>query len=195
MAIKGYCGIKACCDCSRGCKLDASIPCSPDCENLTHDGKILLEKCLQEKCEEVKYIFNMPDSSDEELLTKYGAVTQYPYLHGGVSVKSWDEIEKKYPQDRENMTEEMERNFVEDCFSCYEAEGFSQVFWSPFSGHEERFGEAFEVIGRCSESDKFDLCVLPMWNIRFQDGTIVAAYPEEIIPSQMRRNGCNLKKI
>lgn len=114
MAIKGYCGIKACCDCSRGCKLDASIPCSPDCENLTHDGKILLEKCLQEKCEEVKYIFNMPDSSDEELLTKYGAVTQYPYLDGGVSVKSWEEIEKKYLQDRENKrirSQEMNKIF------------------------------------------------------------------------------------
>lgn len=29
-----------------------------------------------------------------------------------------------------------------------------------------------------------------MWNIRFGDGVVLAAYPEEIIPSKMRDNGC-----
>lgn len=110
-------------------------------------------------------------------------------------MKLWKDMEKKYPQDRESMTEEMERRFVEDCFSCYEEEGFSPVFWSPFGDHKERFGECFEVVGRCSAPDEADLCALPMWNIKFQDGTIIGAYPEEIIPSQMRENGCDLKEI
>ena len=79
MALKGYCGLHACYDCGMGCKLDQMIPCSPDCENLTEDGKILVEKCLEAKCEEVKYIFDMANASDDEILKAYGPVTAYPY--------------------------------------------------------------------------------------------------------------------
>ena len=79
MAIKGYCKRQSCADCTTSCILDELIPCSPDCENLTDDGKILIEKCLQDKCEEVKYLFNMEDRSDEELLREYGSVNDYPY--------------------------------------------------------------------------------------------------------------------
>ena len=79
MAIKGYCGLKSCCDCSTGCDLDDSIPCSPDCENLTQDGNILIGNCLKAQCEEVKYIFGMPACSDGELMQSYGPIAKYPY--------------------------------------------------------------------------------------------------------------------
>lgn len=79
MAIKGYCG-KCCSDCMSNCSLDKNIPCSPDCENLTKDGDILIEKCLNAKCEEVKYIFNTLDKTDEEIIEKYGKRAKYPYL-------------------------------------------------------------------------------------------------------------------
>ena len=29
-----------------------------------------------------------------------------------------------------------------------------------------------------------------MWNIRFEDGFVASAYPDEIVPSEMRDNGC-----
>lgn len=79
MAIKGYCGLKKCCDCNTGCRLEQMIPCSPDCENLTMDGKIHIKRCLQAKCEEVKYIFDMIDASDDEILREYGDIANYPY--------------------------------------------------------------------------------------------------------------------
>ena len=34
-----------------------------------------------------------------------------------------------------------------------------------------------------------------MWNIKFSDGIIIGAYPEEIIPSEMKENGCLLSEI
>lgn len=77
MAIRGYCG-KECSQCS-GCSLDDRIPCSPDCENLTEDGKIQIKKCLKAGCEEVKYIFDMVDKTDEEIITEYGEIALYPY--------------------------------------------------------------------------------------------------------------------
>jgi hypothetical protein len=38
----------------------------------------------------------------------------------------------------------------------------------------------------------YDLEVLPVWKIQFEDGQIHEAYPEEIIPSEMKNNGCKL---
>lgn len=80
MAVKGYCGgncgeEKRC----EKCRLDQMIPCSPNCENLTADGKIRIKRCLEEGCEEVKYIFGMPDRSDEEIIQLYGDIAPYPY--------------------------------------------------------------------------------------------------------------------
>lgn len=45
------------------------------------------------------------------------------------------------------------------------------------------------MIDRCSTKDA-DLASLPMWNIKFSDGLIIGAYPEEIIPREMKANGC-----
>lgn len=59
MALGEWCG-KPCSDCETGCGPDARIPCSPDCENLTADGKILVKRCLEDSCEEPKHIFGIP---------------------------------------------------------------------------------------------------------------------------------------
>ena len=105
-----------------------------------------------------------------------------------------EEMKIKYPDSRDEMSEEREKAFVSDCFECYEQEGFAKKFWSPFGDYKERFGQNFEVIERCSIKDT-DLCVLPMWNIKFSDGIVIGAYPEEIIPKEMRENGCDLDGI
>lgn len=105
---------------------------------------------------------------------------------------TWEEIKTKYPESRDAMSEERENAFVNDCFACYEKEGFAKKFWSPFSDYKERSGQSFEVVGRCSTKDS-DLSLLPMWNIKFADGVVVRAYPEEIIPTEMKNNGCPLE--
>ena len=107
---------------------------------------------------------------------------------------TWNEMKTKYPEDRNDMTREKEKQFVADCFECYEQEGFAKKFWSPYSDYKTRIGQNFEVIKRCTTEDS-DLSRLPMWRIKFTDGTIIKAYPEEIIPSEMKNNGCSLEKI
>ena len=61
------------------------------------------------------------------------------------------------------MSEEREMLFVNDCFECFEKEGFAKKFWSPFGDDKERIGQSFKVVGRCSTKDS-DLSSLPMWN-------------------------------
>ena len=86
------------------------------------------------------------------------------------------------------MSEDRERAFVDECFKLYEAEGFAKVFWSPYE--ERKFnGMKFKVIGRSPE-ERNELCVQPLWDIEFEDGTPYTVYPEEIIPSEMKANGC-----
>lgn len=116
------------------------------------------------------------------------------YIRKNNSDLSWDEIERKYPEDRSEMSEEREMLFVNDCFECFEKEGFAKKFWSPFGDYKERIGQSFKVVGRCSTKD-LDLSSLPMWNIKFSDGTVIGAYPEEIIPREMKENGCPLEAI
>ena len=107
---------------------------------------------------------------------------------------TWDQIKEKYPEDRSKMSEEMEKAFVNDCFDCYEQEGFAKKFWTPYSDYADRIGQSFKVIGRCSAEDS-DLSVLPMWDIELPDGVVIVAYPEEIIPREMKHNGCSLDEI
>lgn len=110
---------------------------------------------------------------------------------------TWDELKVKYKDApyREDMTEEQEKEFVADCFNCYEQEGFSKVFWCQGGDYPEYVGKPFTVVGRTPIYDgatqlAADLESLPMWNIRFKDGYEMSAYPEEIIPREMRDNGC-----
>ena len=115
-------------------------------------------------------------------------------LSKGDTCITWDRIKEKYPEDRSQMPDEMEKAFVKDCFDCYEQEGFAKKFWTSHSDYAERIGQSFKVIGRCSTEDS-DLSVLPMWNIEFPDSVVIGAYPEEIIPREMRYNGCSLDDI
>lgn len=66
---------------------------------------------------------------------------------------TWDDMNKKYPEYREEMTRERELAFVEDCFTCYEGEGFAKNFWSQGSDYKEYIGKPFTVIGRVPEHD------------------------------------------
>lgn len=103
-----------------------------------------------------------------------------------------EEINKKYPMDRYEMTIEQEREFVKDLFELYESEGFAKVFWSMGGDFEEYHNKPFKVIGRTTEKE-CDLECLPMWKIQFEDSKIIHAYPDEIIPSKMKANGCTLE--
>lgn len=78
MAIKNWCGDK-CAECNKSCILDQSIPCSPDCEKLTEDENIKIAECLKVGCEEIRYIFDMVEATDEEIIDKYGTIAPYPY--------------------------------------------------------------------------------------------------------------------
>ena len=79
MAAKEYCNQHKCCDCIKTCFYDQRIPCSLDCENLTEDGNIKIISCLMSGCEEVKYIFDMVNSTGAEITAKYGEIAKYPY--------------------------------------------------------------------------------------------------------------------
>lgn len=116
-----------------------------------------------------------------------------------MEIKSWDDMNKKYTEYRDDMTEEREKEFVEDCYTLYEKEGFAKKFWSMGGDFPQYKGKEFTVIERVKSitEDKengADLECLPMWNIKFADGFEMAAYPDEIIPSQMKDNGCNIKE-
>ena len=114
---------------------------------------------------------------------------------------TWEELKRKYPEYRDEMSEEREREFVKDCFDCYEAEGIAKKFWSSGGDYRQYHGEPFEVVRRAPEYPKADdphaadLECLPMWVIRFADGKEISAYPDEIIPREMRDNGCRLEGI
>lgn len=107
---------------------------------------------------------------------------------------TWDEMKVKYPEYRDCMTEEREREFVKDCFTLYEKEGFAKNFWSQGGDYKKYHGQPFAVISRAEEDD-VDLECLPMWKIRFDDGFEMDAYPDEIIPSEMANNGCPKKYL
>lgn len=107
---------------------------------------------------------------------------------------TWEEINLKYPEDFDYMIRERRLEFINDCFDCYEQEGFSKKFWSPYGDKKSYIGKRFTVVRRY-DSANCDLDCLPMWDIKFSDGTVFGAYPEEIIPSEMRENGCPFKEF
>lgn len=109
-----------------------------------------------------------------------------------VNIMTWDELNKKYPEARYEMDNERERAFLKDCYSAYKTVGFADKFWSPFDLKDEDkkyIGKPFKVIGRCEEGKEWDLESLPAWNIEFEDGHKMSAYPEEIYLNDMLANG------
>ena len=81
--------------------------------------------------------------------------------------------------DRYTLSEEVEKDFVEDAFNMYETGGFSPTFHTPFTDRADMNGVAFQVIGRAT-TEECDLEQLPVWKIEFEDGTEDYAYPCEI---------------
>lgn len=108
--------------------------------------------------------------------------------------RTWFDIRTLFPEfddgtfTREEMTEEREREWVDFCFEAYESDGFKETFGTPYTGEKKYVGMKFEVLNRVNEypndPDGADLECLPMWNIRLEDGTEMAAYPEEICFSE-----------
>ena len=101
---------------------------------------------------------------------------------------TFEEINAKYPKDRDEMPLDELKEFIDDCYTAYEESGFSDKFWSPYDQYKNRIGQRFKVIRRI-ESSENDIEVLPMWEIMFEDGLTTFAYPEEIVLREMIANG------
>lgn len=104
---------------------------------------------------------------------------------------SVEEFDAKWGDDvdRYALSEEKEREFVEDAFNMYEGGGFSPTFHTPFEDRADMNGVAFQVIGRAT-TEESDLEQLPMWKIEFEDGTEDYAFPCEI--TEIERKNLNL---
>jgi len=108
------------------------------------------------------------------------------------------ELFEKHIQ-REDMTTEEHIAFINYWFDKYEKEGFSKVFCSPYQLTDGegnwRNGQKYTVLGRVKpmfedKENGADLDTLPLWEIQFEDGYKMAAYQEEIIPSEIKDNIC-----
>lgn len=117
--------------------------------------------------------------------------------------RTWFDRNTLFPEfndgcfNREDMTEEREREWVDFCFDAYESDGFKSTFGTPYSGEKKYVGMKFDVLGRVPDiKDDFengaDLECQPMWVIRLENGEEMAAYPEEIClsetPEYMEKN-------
>ena len=74
--------------------------------------------------------------------------------------------------------------YVGICFDEYEAIGFKDVFDYPGTDYKDLQGLRFKVIGRVpsleDDPNGTEPENLPMWDIVFENGERMAAYPEEI---------------
>lgn len=77
MLNRDFCNNGKCSECSTSCALDMSIPCSPDCPNLTSDGMIFTKKCIESGCDAINIVFGTDDN--EEIIEQYGEISTYPY--------------------------------------------------------------------------------------------------------------------
>lgn len=110
-------------------------------------------------------------------------------------ITQWNEFNLKYKSKlRDFMSEEEEREFINDYTNCCEEEGFNNVYWTPYEELKDCKGKKFKVLRRLTEKE-CDLDAMPMWEIQFEDGTVRGAYPEEIIPSEMERQNCPKKYL
>lgn len=101
---------------------------------------------------------------------------------------TYSDFVKKYPSvDREELTEDEERTFVEDCYRMYETEGFAKGFRTIYLDTKNLDGKPFTVLRRYHEHDGFDLETLPQWQIEIE-GKKIQAFPEEITRFEQSRN-------
>lgn len=102
-----------------------------------------------------------------------------------MTYKEWCDKWSKVPFTQ--ISDDEFREYIEDCFDMYETEGFhTDKFNAHYVSGMSHNGEPFEVVRRCTEGDVILFELLPAWDIKFADGTIIIAYPEEI---------CNISPI
>lgn len=70
--------------------------------------------------------------------------------------------------------------YIGDCFDMYETEGFCDTFVTLYNQYAKYNGQRYELIRRSSPEDGWELESLPAWKIRFSDGVMIDAWPEEI---------------
>lgn len=77
-----------------------------------------------------------------------------------------------------------------DCDHTIVPESFAKAFRTPYRQYADRRGETFAVVRIITEAGpNFDEEVLPMYEIRFADGKVINAWPEEVLeplPSEAR---------
>jgi hypothetical protein len=103
-------------------------------------------------------------------------------------INTFEDLHRDYPEDRHDMSEEREREFITHCYRLYKQEGFSKTFWTPHEATEEHIGKTFEVLEEIWDP-VFDIECLPAWRIRLEDGEEIEAFSEEIVLSDMKANG------
>ena len=82
MIDREWCNHGGCAECTSPCLIDERIPCSPDCSNLTPEGKIVLSNCIEVGCDAF-YCLLPPEAETktaEELLILYGKTIDIPDL-------------------------------------------------------------------------------------------------------------------
>ncbi len=99
---------------------------------------------------------------------------------------NFEELNAAYPElsSKEGLSFEERVQYVQDCFDLYEKLGFLDRFRSRYSDSEEYDGQLFEVVRRISYTEDVDLEILPLWEIRFRNGTFTYAFPEEICKAE-----------
>lgn len=95
--------------------------------------------------------------------------------------ESLDKLLEHYPKREKIDTFEEEFELVNDLFDTYEHIGFVDSLYSSYDQYQSKVGEPFTVVRRMGYvTDDIDLECLPQWKIKFEDGTEIQAYPEEI---------------
>lgn len=109
---------------------------------------------------------------------------------------NFDDLHKAYGlydgnKTRDNLDYEEEKAFVNDCFDTYEHIGFADTFGTSYDGERKYVGMKFTVLDRVKDiredESGADLECLPMWNIQFENGDLMAAYPEEICLAERKQ--------
>lgn len=101
---------------------------------------------------------------------------------GSEKFKKLDAKYLKNGDDRTQLSEKDEKTYVNRAFKIYEEVGFESVLPDVGGLNDEEvpyIGKPFKVTGRC-KAPEWDLECLPAWNIEFEDGHKMEAYPEEI---------------
>lgn len=120
-----------------------------------------------------------PTERDREVISKLEQILI------SIGSEKFKKLNAKYLKDgdgRDQLSEKDEKAYVNKTFKIYEEVGFEPVLPNVSGLNEEDvpyIGKPFKVTGRC-KAPEWDLECLPAWNIEFEDGHKMEAYPEEI---------------